>query len=178
MRTLLRTALSRVAEIASKVRRVLGTPDGRWTAVSTSLTASIAVAVSCWLALAASPPGPAVSMKPGANRRFFGLTIFCSACRALRPLPRHCPGGHKRCLPPGRLDWRAERLQPLPENLVQGVNSGQRAAGYRRSPPNRPGAKGRNRKSHADGCEWQKPSSASYKMRGPAPPTPWLPSTP
>jgi murein DD-endopeptidase MepM/ murein hydrolase activator NlpD len=58
---LLRSALSRASgtvselhQLAAAVGRVIATPDGRWTLVSSSLTASVAVSMT-WLALAAEP---------------------------------------------------------------------------------------------------------------------------
>jgi len=67
---LLRNALSMVSEIVTEMRRlrmaaarVLSSPDGRWMLVSTSMTASVAVAVT-WLSLAATPSSSARAYEP------------------------------------------------------------------------------------------------------------------
>ncbi len=71
---LLSSALSIVPEIVTEMRRfgakaghVLGSPDGRWTLVSTSMTVSVAVAVT-WLALGAVPASSARTYEPKAER--------------------------------------------------------------------------------------------------------------
>src|SRR4029078_6232523 len=63
-------ALTGFVEFAADVRRltkagkrVLGSPDGRWMLVSTSMTASVAVAVT-WLSLAAVPASTSRAYEP------------------------------------------------------------------------------------------------------------------
>src|SRR5579864_6366297 len=46
--------LARLRQFRGDVQRVLSSPDGRWALVSTAITASIAVTVTC-LSLAATP---------------------------------------------------------------------------------------------------------------------------
>jgi murein DD-endopeptidase MepM/ murein hydrolase activator NlpD len=67
---LLRKALSGISEFVAELRalragvvRVLSSPDGRWTLVSTSMTASVAIAVT-WLSLAANPANTARAYEP------------------------------------------------------------------------------------------------------------------
>ena len=62
-----RNALTRIAEIVSELRSgvsaaadAFASADGRWTLVSTVLTASVATGVA-WLALSATPPGTATT---------------------------------------------------------------------------------------------------------------------
>ena len=68
--TLLRSALSRVSETVAGLRglrnrtaKVLGTPDGRWTVVSTTLTTGVALTVT-WLSVAAVPASTAKTYEP------------------------------------------------------------------------------------------------------------------
>jgi murein DD-endopeptidase MepM/ murein hydrolase activator NlpD len=67
---LLRKILSGISELVADVRgfresviRVLSSPDGRWTLVSTTMTASVAIAVT-WLSLAANPANTARAYEP------------------------------------------------------------------------------------------------------------------
>ncbi len=67
---LLDSALSRVLvvrrearKVASSVKNVFDSPDGRWAVVSTAITASVAVTI-VWLALAAAPPSEAATYEP------------------------------------------------------------------------------------------------------------------
>jgi murein DD-endopeptidase MepM/ murein hydrolase activator NlpD len=60
--------VSQLAQSAAPARRALNTPDGRWTLVSSSLTASVAFAVT-WLALAAQPASTARAVGAGAHPR-------------------------------------------------------------------------------------------------------------
>ena len=57
------SGLSELRQAAALARGVLGSPDGRWALVSTSLTATIAGSVA-WLALAAAPPSSARVYEP------------------------------------------------------------------------------------------------------------------
>lgn len=71
---MLSSALSVVSEITTELRRfragaarVFGSPDGRWTLVSTSMTVSVAFSVT-WLALGAVPSSSARTYEPQRER--------------------------------------------------------------------------------------------------------------
>ena len=67
---MLGNGLTRIYEFVGELRRtgaaarrVLNSPDGRWTLVSTAMTASVAIAVT-WLSLAATPASTARAYEP------------------------------------------------------------------------------------------------------------------
>ena len=59
----MKSGLSELRQAAAYARGTLGSPDGRWALVSTSLTATVAGTVA-WLALAAAPPSSARAYEP------------------------------------------------------------------------------------------------------------------
>jgi murein DD-endopeptidase MepM/ murein hydrolase activator NlpD len=78
---LLRSVLSRASgtvgelrQLATAAKRVIATPDGRWTLVSSSLTASVAVSMT-WLALAAEPASVAHANVPAQNSRSYNSLL-------------------------------------------------------------------------------------------------------
>jgi murein DD-endopeptidase MepM/ murein hydrolase activator NlpD len=90
---LLTGALSRARKFATDARglgtraaRALGTPDGRWMMVSTSLTASVAFATT-WLALGATPASTARAYEPKRQQAAlpYELLLRLSGTRAAVP---------------------------------------------------------------------------------------------
>jgi murein DD-endopeptidase MepM/ murein hydrolase activator NlpD len=61
----------------SSARNVLSSQDGRWTLVSTSVTASVALTVA-WLALAATPPSSAHAYEPRREQAVLPYNLLAS----------------------------------------------------------------------------------------------------
>jgi hypothetical protein len=157
LRALLGKALSGISELAVELRalrarvgRVLGSPDGRWAVVSTTMTASVAVAVT-WLSLAANPANTARAYEPRREQATLPYDLLLRLT-GLRGVPSIAAGkfgaalsrsgshraGHHRALD-RMLASEREAVKPQPEIRTLTVDRGDtivgmlQEAGFRKS---------------------------------------------
>jgi murein DD-endopeptidase MepM/ murein hydrolase activator NlpD len=81
-------AVTDARRLADAASRVLGSPDGRWTLVSSSLTASVAIAVT-WLALAAEPVSTARASSGAAEQHssFYDTLLRFAGLKSTNGVP-------------------------------------------------------------------------------------------